>query len=242
MPWVIWLDEVTSTNTYAAQVADTLGHGDIVAAHAQSAGRGQRGNSWEAAPGLNLTFSLMLRPGCVEAACQFRISQAVALGVAHVLDRMLPGVEVSVKWPNDIYAGDRKICGILIENAVIGRSITRSIAGIGINVNQREFVSDAPNPVSMYMLSGREFELEPLLEGVRDETLRLLSSDPAALSSDYASRLWRREGIHPFIDHLRGGIRFMASIASVAPSGALTLIDAEDTRRDFFFKEVSFVL
>lgn len=242
MPRTIWLDEVASTNTYAAQVADTLGHGDVVAARAQSAGRGQRGNSWEAAPGLNLTFSLMLRPQGVEAAGQFRISQAVALGVALTLERAVPGVEIAVKWPNDIYAADRKICGILIENVVTGRLIDRSVAGIGINVNQREFVSDAPNPVSLHMLTGREYDLVPLLERVRRETLRLLEADPSELDAAYMARLWRREGTHPFVDNTRGGITFMASIASVAPSGALTLIDTEGTPRQYYFKEVSFVL
>ncbi len=238
---VIRLDSTGSTNTHAATVADQLGHGDVVIARSQTAGRGQRGNSWEAEPGLNLTFSLMLRPEGVRADEQFLVSEAVALGVAEVLGRHLPGTEVSVKWPNDIYAGDRKICGILIENVISGTGLVRSIAGIGINVNQRRFLSDAPNPVSMRQIAGRDFDLDTLLDEVTDRILAL-TSDLHALPGPYAARLWRREGVHPFIDHTRGGITFDASITSVSPMGMLTLTDTDGVARQYAFKEISFVI
>ncbi|MCM1162929.1 MAG: biotin--[acetyl-CoA-carboxylase] ligase [Muribaculaceae bacterium] len=239
---LIQLDIIGSTNTYAASVADTLGHGDIVRAIAQTAGRGQRGNSWEAEPGKNLTFSLMLRPEGVEAASQFLISEAVALGVARVLQRHLPDREITVKWPNDIYAGNRKICGILIENVINGRMLVRSIAGIGINVNQREFLSDAPNPVSMYQLAGAEFDLRTILEQTVAEILSLLTLPAETLQREYAATLWRREGMHPYIDRTRSNARFEAQIAGVAPSGHLTLTDSDGLDRTFAFKEVEFVI
>lgn len=241
MTRVIRLDSVNSTNTYAATVADTLGHGDVVTTRSQTAGRGQRGNSWEAEPGRNLTFSLMLRPEGVRADEQFLVSEAVALGVADVLQRHLPAERISVKWPNDIYAGDRKICGILIENVVSGKGLVRSIAGIGINVNQREFISDAPNPVSMLQLAGHEFDLGTLLAEVTEHILEL-ATRLHTLPGPYAARLWRREGIYPYIDHNRGGIPFSASLTSVSPTGILTLTDTDGISRQYAFKEVSFVL
>lgn len=112
---VITLDTVGSTNSYVASRAGSLGHGDIVMAVEQTAGRGQRGNSWEAEPGLNLTLSMLLCPSGVEAACQFDISRAVALGTARMLQSLLPEKKVLIKWPNDIYVGDRKIAGILLS-------------------------------------------------------------------------------------------------------------------------------
>lgn len=240
-PPVTLLPEVDSTNTYMAAHAGEMAHGHAVRAVAQTAGRGQRGNHWEAEPGLNLTFSLMLHPRGIDAAAQFVISQAVALGVARVAARHLPSAEITVKWPNDIYAGDRKLCGILIENVIAGRSIVRSIAGIGLNVNQKIFRSDAPNPVSMAQIAGHTFGLPTLLDEIVAEILALLST-PADLGAEYASRLWRRTGVHPFIDHTRADLPMMASITSVAPSGIITLTDTAGTARHYAFKEISFVI
>lgn len=237
----VTLAEVGSTNSWMASEGASLPHGAVVVAESQTAGRGQRGNTWEAEPGKNLTFSMMLRPEGVDAAGQFGISEAVALGVAEVLSRHMPGVEVAVKWPNDIYAADRKICGILIENSLSGRRIERSIAGIGINVNQAEFRSDAPNPVSMFQLTGRETPLGPLLDEVRAEILALVEH-PDSLSEAYHARLWRREGLHPFVDHTRGSMPVSASIVSVAPTGHITLREASGEERTYAFKEISFVI
>ncbi|MDE6431375.1 MAG: biotin--[acetyl-CoA-carboxylase] ligase, partial [Duncaniella sp.] len=120
-----------------------------VSARRQTAGRGQRGNSWESAPGKNITMSILLRPEGLHPSRQFVISRAVSLAITGVLRRYMPASAVRVKWPNDIYVDDRKICGILIENVISSASIRQSVVGIGINVNQRRFLSDAPNPVSM---------------------------------------------------------------------------------------------
>jgi BirA family biotin operon repressor/biotin-[acetyl-CoA-carboxylase] ligase len=165
-PNLIALDSVPSTSSYLATIADTLPDGTVVVTREQTAGRGQRGNSWEAEPGANLTFSLLLRPEGVKAVEQFAISEAVALGIVTALQAYMPGVDVRIKWPNDIYANGRKICGILIENAILGTEIRRSIAGIGINVNQTVWRSDAPNPVSMAQLTGKTFDLDTLLTDV----------------------------------------------------------------------------
>lgn len=246
-PPVLTLPEVDSTNTYMAAHAADFGHGDVVMALNQTGGRGQRGNSWESEPGLNVTMSMMLRPEGLSARQQFAISEAVATGIA-VVTRSLVGqaAEVTVKWPNDIYAGDLKICGILIENVLCGTRIERSIAGIGLNVNQERFVSPAPNPVSARMLTGRVYPVNDTVKRLREavlDNMRLTESAEgmAELHSRYMSMLWRRHGYHPYRDAVTG-ISFMAAIESIDPMGFLALALPDGTVRRYAFKEVAAVL
>lgn len=246
MSEIIWVDEATSTNLLLASRADSLGHGSAISARKQTAGRGQRGNSWESEPGKNLTFSLLLKPKALPASRQFEISQIVAIGVASALRDELATDRVKIKWPNDIYYDDKKICGILIENSLTGAGIDRSIAGIGINVNQAVFHSDAPNPVSMLAISGRECELEPLLSRivariVGDFDRYEAAPNPAALSALYASMLWRADGYWPYHDILADET-IQARIVSIAPTGHLTLALPDGTARTYAFKEVSAIL
>lgn len=217
-------------STNSAMPADAP-HGYCLMALEQTAGRGQRGNSWEAAPGQNITMSLMLRPEAMRAVEQFRISQAVALAVARTVREL--GVDrVTVKWPNDIYVGDMKICGILIENSLAGPMITRSVAGIGLNVNQREFTSPAPNPVSLRQLLGRDLALEPLARRIADTAQQLLQSDPHRLAADYRAMLWRGTGTWPWRP-ADGSPIFHAPITDILPTGHIVL-----GTRPFAFKEV----
>lgn len=163
-----------STSNYLASIADESPHGFVVEAEAQTAGRGQRGNSWESEPRMNILMSVLLRPEGIAPSEQFLISQAVSVAIVRVLRHYLP--EVRIKWPNDIYVGDRKICGILIENSITATKIIHSIVGIGLNVNQREFHSDAPNPVSMFQLTGRNRCTSLLAREVVREILREVES------------------------------------------------------------------
>lgn len=240
-----WIDEAASTNSLLASEAASLSHGSVVAARSQTAGRGQRGNTWESESGRNLTFSMLLRPRTIMAAAQFELSMLVAIGVCEAL-AAASGEGFYVKWPNDIYHGDRKVCGILIENSLDGRRIGRSIAGIGINVNQRVFVSDAPNPESLVNITGHEFGLDSLLTQVCDTILTLFdgyedSPDPAALVARYRSMLWRGSGFYRWLDTATA-IVFEAEIADVAADGILTLRERSGALRRYAFKEVSAVL
>ena len=242
------ISETTSTNDDARSAS--YRHGDILWAERQTAGRGQRGNSWESLPGRNLTFSILLRPEHIAPARQFVISEAVALGIAGVIDRYLPqGMTTAIKWPNDIYAGDRKICGILIEHMLGTCSgITYTVAGAGVNINQERFCSDAPNPVSLRQITGVEYELDTLMSEFADNIIGEFegadTTDAAAaeaLHRRFMARMWRNDGaMHPF--RLPSGEVFMASVASVAPDGRLTLVDRDGVARHFYFKEVAFVL
>lgn len=218
------LEECASTNS--AIPADAP-HGYTVLARRQSAGRGQRGSSWESEPGRNVTMSVLLRPGGIDVSTQFAISMAAALAVARTLDDF--GIEgAAVKWPNDIYVGNRKICGILIENSLTGRAVSRSIVGIGLNVNQTRFTSPAPNPVSMAQLTGREYNVEQVADAIRRHLLTLVDTVP---EGEYRRRLWRGSGVWPWVTP--AGERFDGAIERVLPSGFIVIAG-----RAFAFKEV----
>lgn len=243
MEWnIVKLEAIGSTNTYIDQidVADSLSEGYVVVAHSQTAGRGQRGNSWEAAPGKNLTFSYLLRPHDVVAHEQFILSQAVALAVVDVLSRYADGF--SVKWPNDIYYCDKKIAGILIEHNLTGSHISRTIVGIGLNINQASFVSDAPNPVSLLQIMGREYDLDEVLSAILQATAMryaMCNDDREGLRQAYANVLYRREGYYKYRD---ADGEFEAAIRDVRPDGYLLLVDRAGREREYAFKEVAFVI
>ncbi len=246
---IIRIAETPSTNsTLAAMDASSpLAHGTVLVATAQSAGRGQRGASWESEPGRNITMSVLLRPCAIECSRQFVISEIVSVAVTGVLQRHMPGTPVRIKWPNDIYAADGKICGILIENTVHGRCIERSIAGMGINVNQHRFLSDAPNPVSIVNITGRELSLDSLLDDIclaieREWEAATAGPEGAAeLHERYIGLMWRRPGFYPYRDAASGDI-FEAAIAHVAPTGHITLRERSGRLRTYAFKEVAAIL
>lgn len=243
---IVYVDYAESTNTMLARSAKKFEHGTCLAAHAQTSGRGQRGNHWESEPGKNLTFSVLLHPRTIVASRQFELSQIVSIALVKVLRSQLGTDDVTIKWPNDIYFHDKKICGILIENTISGVQITQSIVGIGLNVNQSTFISDAPNPVSMSQIKGTHFDLDDLLEFlvtqiVNDFDEYEANSDATILASKYRRLMWRGEGYWPYYDHLRDK-PLTARIAAVAPTGDLTLATADGNFNTYAFKEVSFIL
>ena len=136
--------------------------GDVVWADFQTAGRGQRGHEWHSRKGENLTFSVVLEPSFVPIAEQFAVSEVVALSLVDMLSEY--GIAAKIKWTNDIYVGDRKLIGILIEHSLASATLRRTIVGVGINVNQTEFDPSLPNPVSMAQLLGKELSAEEVLQ------------------------------------------------------------------------------
>lgn len=243
---IVYVDEAASTNTLLASRISGFEHGSALAAHRQTAGRGQRGNSWESEPGKNLTFSVLLCPSAITASRQFELSQIVSLALVNVLREKLATEEVYVKWPNDIYYKDKKLAGILIENALTGPRIKHSIVGIGLNVNQQTFESDAPNPVSMTNITGETYELDSLLETiirriVEDFDAYEQNPAPIKLAACYRYLLWRGEGYWPYRDTASGS-EFKARIAAISPTGHLTLAHESGAFRTYSFKEVDFVL
>lgn len=247
-PHFIRLAEGNSSNTIMSQRAATLNHGDVITLHNQTAGRGQRGNSWEAEPGCNITLSLFLKPRGIKPNQQFFISEIVSLAIVQWLDSYLDNTphSVAIKWPNDIYVDDLKICGILIEHAITSSCISHTIAGIGLNVNQTVFVSDAPNPVSLANLTSGQYKLPLLDTQLCAHILQLMDmyDNPAMfdeLHRLYRSRLWRREGTHTYRDTATGSL-FTAAISDVLPTGHLLLTEPSGHTRTYAFKEVTAIL
>ncbi len=239
-----WVDSCRSTNTLMKETGSALPHGSVIAARDQWAGRGQRGNSWEAAPGENLTFSLMLRDSGLKASEQFFISEAVALGIVDALRLIIPSQhDIAIKWPNDIYVGNKKICGILIENSLAGNGISRSIAGIGININQEKFFSDAPNPVSVISYTGHEHDLDQVLDSVLNHInsrWEMMMAHREHLHLDYFSSLYGKDGLN--YRDAESAEEFTAIIHSIAPSGHITLLDQSGKQRTYAFKEVTAII
>jgi BirA family biotin operon repressor/biotin-[acetyl-CoA-carboxylase] ligase len=241
---VIRLQETDSTNRY---LIDLCRSGDVppftaVVAHTQTAGKGQRGAGWESEPGQNLTFSFVVYPTFVPIAQSFVLSQMVALGVKETLEQYTDGI--LIKWPNDIYWGEKKICGILLEN-ILDRGIAQCVSGIGLNINQTTFLSDAPNPISLSQITGRQHDLDAILTHYLTTIRRTydeLSADWASKSAEinlrYNASLYRRTGIYRYRDN-EG--EFDARLVHVEPSGRMLLEDLAGRRRSYWFKEVVFV-
>ena len=233
-------DITASTNDDARD--EKYREGDVVWADFQTAGRGQRGHEWYSRKGENLTFSVVLEPLFVPIAEQFSVSEVVALSLVDMLAEY--GIEAKIKWTNDIYVGDKKLVGILIEHSLSSATLRRTIVGIGINVNQKEFDSALPNPVSMTQLLGREFELEEVLNCFLSHLQRnyalLREGAKAALHERYNSLLYRKNEYHTYA--LPSGEKFSAKIVGTAPSGALCLENECGDRKDYLFKEVEFVI
>lgn len=237
------LESVDSTNEFLMREAGSIEAPLLVAAKFQTAGRGQRGNSWESAPGENLTFSVLVRPEAFSPLLQFHMSEAVSLAVVDFL--ALHGISAKVKWPNDIYVDDRKICGILIRHSIAGDHIAYSVLGVGVNVNQTEFFSNAPNPVSMAMISGIRYHLCQLYGEVGECIERRLQSvwvEPSRelLHKEFMNTLWRGDGkFYSFTDTATGEC-FTAAIQDISRQGPIILRLPDDTLRTYNFKEVSF--
>jgi len=240
---VIEIAETSSTNDYIRQLnaKESLAEGTTVSAHFQLSGRGQVGNSWESEAGKNLLFSTLLFPTGIKITEQFILSQLVAVSLREALANYL--APITIKWPNDIYYGDKKLAGILIENDLCAADISLSIIGIGVNVNQSRFYSDAPNPVSLRQLLGVEIDRRILLADYLTRlaaNYRLLKNGEAdELRKRYHAALFRREGFYPFRDN--AGL-FPARIEEVDTSGYLHLVAESGERRKYFFKEVVFVI
>lgn len=162
---ILHFDEINSTNVYLYdKISENNDISDmvVVAAH-QTAGRGMDKNRWESEAGKNLLFSIALNVNFLEAENQFKISQAVSVAIVETLQKIVISDKFFIKWPNDIYFGDKKLAGMLIQNTIEGRMMGVSIIGIGLNVNQIEFSKDIPNPISLKMISGQDFDLDNLL-------------------------------------------------------------------------------
>jgi len=239
---IVHLDIVDSTNNYAAKelLTKSLNEGTLFVATCQQAGRGTGLATWESADGLNLTFTVVLYPSGVALSQQFSLSQAISLGMTDFLSRFVS--DVLVKWPNDIYVNDKKIGGILIETAITGGKFSRALVGVGLNINQDVFVSEAPNPVSLKNLTGKTYELSLMLTDLctcLDNRYRsLIRGDYFILQHDYGKLLYRKGVWAKYRDQ---NSDFEGRIIEVESDGRLKIETRKGEVRGFYFKEVAFI-
>ena len=256
----MYISQTYSTNTLLRDEYPDAPHLFTIRAGYQTAGRGQAGNGWESEADRNLLFSTLIRPDNLPATEQFNLSMAVSLALYRTVAALLPTEEadaLSVKWPNDLYFGDLKLAGILIENIIQGANIARSVAGIGLNVNQSVFTS-APNPVSMTQITGRSYDLELILNDFLAELTRVLAMPADGLRGAYMACLYRRRGFHPYQERevsvlptnnispeqARAEKRpvFLAEIAGITPFGELILRDQNGLEHTYHYKQIRYVL
>ncbi|SMB96778.1 biotin/acetyl-CoA-carboxylase ligase [Hymenobacter roseosalivarius DSM 11622] len=239
---LIWLPECTSTNTEAQRLngQNRATDGCVVITDKQTAGRGQRGNRWEAQPGENLTLSVVWRPTFLPAPDQFQLSQAVALAVHDWASGLLgPDPALRVKWPNDIFFGEQKLGGILIENTLSGPKIQSSIVGLGLNINQREF--GVATATSLACLTGRQYELPTLaarlLECLEKRYLQLRAGQVATLRQTYLQVLYRYREPCPYeVD----GQTVTGRIMGVDEAGQL-LVEIDGQQRHFGLQQIKYL-
>lgn len=254
MTRIIHLVETTSTNQFLKENASHLSSCQekpfkasseesitVVVADYQTAGKGQGTNTWESEKGKNLLFSILVHPTTLPIERQYILSEAAALSYKEVLDAYTE--DISVKWPNDIYWQDCKVSGTLIETSLSKGVFKDFIIGTGINVNQKEFRSDAPNPVSLCQITGREIPLEEVqdrvVEKYEEYYQMVIEGAYETISKRYHEALYRKEGLFPYRD--RNG-EFTASIDHVKDNGHLVLKDTDGNAREYAFKEVQFVM
>lgn len=245
----MWYESVDSTNNEAARLISSLDNLSVISALHQTAGRGQRGNTWNSDSGTNLMFSLVLKFGdrvlpVLPATLQFAISEATTLGIAEFLKRY--GISARIKWPNDIYVYDRKICGILIENRIRNGLVSASIVGIGLNLNQETFPDNLPNPTSVFLESGKVSDIRKSLEYLLDDIgkyLDILVSEgyADALRVPYLKKMYRKDAVHLYIDNLDGH-EFEGIIRGISDNGCLVVETSDGFVREFAFKEISYVI
>lgn len=239
---IIHVEEISSTNEYFKLQAnfDGVGEGAIVYADYQTKGRGQKGNVWESEKGKNLLFSMVLCPHILKINEQFIISQIVSLAIQEFLNTETGSVKI--KWPNDIYWRDQKICGILIENILKEATIERSIIGVGLNINQIEFSGWIPNPVSLKMINGRNYDIKSVAEKIQTRILtyyhQLKKGNIEEIRKKYKANLYRSEGYYMYAD--AEGV-FEARIKDVENNGVIVLETKEQTEKKYFFKEVKYI-
>ena len=257
----MFIDETHSTSSLLRETYDdSLPHLFTIRTDFQTAGRGQAGNSWESKKGKNLLFSTLLRYPEVEAANQWRLSMLVAVAVREAITSILSPLAsrlspLTIKLPNDIYYNDQKLVGILIENTLSGRHIAYTLAGVGVNVNQTQWLSNAPNPVSMKQITGEEYDVESILNAFLEAIQRWEKASTEQLREEYIKHLYRRTGWHSYLERevsvaptniqlsaqAADGV-FLAQWVDITPQGEWVLRLKSGEEKRYHFKQIRFVL
>lgn len=243
---ILRFPRLESTNKKAKElvVSDNLREGSIVVCDEQYAGRGYSSNSWESQPGKNITATWILNPSFLPIDKQFFLTKVLSLAVKETVSLFYNGPEsVTIKWPNDIYVADKKIAGILVENNIAGNTIKECFAGIGLNINQETFSSDVPNPVSIKMLTGNEYDIDKCVKILSEQIVHfyniLKSAESHKLDTLYSKNLYR---IFEEAGFESAGKTFTGKIQGTDPYGRLIIMTNQGEIKTFDFKEVVFIL
>lgn len=241
----ISLDTVDSTNSYISRnLSQFKDESLLVTASKQTAGRGNGQNSWHSEQGKNLTFSILIHPKEIVPSESFIISEATALALVDALTHWIPDDRIRVKWPNDIYIvpEEKKISGTLIETTLSGKHIDNAILGIGLNVNETNFPSILPNPISIANVVGHEIDCQQVLSAIIDSfnlyTEMLHQQQFATIRDRYLQRMYRIGTLASYKDSQH---TFRATIEGVAPSGQLLLKSEAGEQLSYAFKEIQFI-
>jgi BirA family biotin operon repressor/biotin-[acetyl-CoA-carboxylase] ligase len=240
---LVILKEVASTNNFLKELLSNskpVADGTVIMAESQYAGRGQQANRWHSEGGKNLTFSLLLKPSFLALTQQFDLTRTISLGVVTALQHAT-GLPIQIKWPNDIYHGDKKLGGILIENLVQGSTIKNSVIGIGLNINQESFPSGIPNPTSVKQILQKDYDLPVLLSqicsGIEGWYLKLKAGRVDEIRQQYLSNLYWLNQERDFASDKE---MFKGTITGVRNNGFLVL-STKNGEKEFTLKQIEFL-
>jgi len=240
---IIEFDSLDSTNVFASKLLaeNILPEGTTIVAKFQSLGKGYSGNSWQSEAGKNLLLSVILYPTFLSLRHQFFLNQISSLAVANTVESFLVNAAVKIKWPNDVFADDRKIAGILIENSVQSESFRHSIIGIGVNVNQENLKATLLHATSFIMISGKEFSLEEVMHELFSQLekryLQLKQQRIDLIERDYMKKLYRIEELSWFSSDEK---KFRGKIVGITAEGKL-IIETSGKHEVFSLKEVEMI-
>ncbi|MBK6962374.1 MAG: biotin--[acetyl-CoA-carboxylase] ligase [Bacteroidales bacterium] len=241
---LILLQSTESTNQFVLNLIKTrpLGEGSIVYTQSQTQGKGQGNNRWESEPGKNLTATIVLYPDFLKPEHQFMLTKVVSMSVCSLLDNYSLPARAMIKWPNDIYVNHNKIAGILINNEISGNTISMTIAGLGLNINQESFSKNAPGAISLKMLTGNEFDLNMILtewhSNMEQWYKKLMDADFNSLDAAYLERLYC---LNQPAEYIIRGEKMEATILGLAEYGMLLLNDNNGRQFKCGLQEVVFV-
>ena len=240
---ILKFSAISSTNDYLKELISksSIENYTVISTDFQSKGKGQAANKWVSSKGKNLLFSILVRFSNYEIAKQAYINFAISIGIYQVLKKYYP--KIDIKWPNDIMAEDKKICGILIENTVKGNKLSYSIIGIGLNVNQLEFSKDLPNAISLKALKNRDIDrdilLIELLESIKQQIKILNEKSLDGLKFNYEKALFKK-GITMMFKTNKNKT-FLGKIKGVSEIGLLQIELEDGVVVEFANKEVFFI-
>lgn len=242
----IYLDEIDSTNSYLKKLLFTskIKEFTLVTTYNQKAGKGQRGNFWESEAGKNLTFSFNIKPLTLPINKQFLISKVVSLAMQMSISEYIDSDRVFIKWPNDIYIDNKKVAGILIENILLDEHIEHCIIGIGVNINQTIFLSNAPNPTSVFLSTGQQVNkagfMNSFLKHFIDLYSLLNNNKWEDINQAYHKYLYRFRSPSLYADST--GI-FTGVILSVNEEGVINILNTDKQQDNrYLFKEVKYII